>query len=34
MGHKSSKMTEKHYAKIIDKWRVKNEFDRVFRNQS
>lgn len=33
MGHKSSKMTEKRYAKIIDKWRVKNEFDRVFRNK-
>ncbi|WP_338814988.1 site-specific integrase [Bernardetia sp. Wsw4-3y2] len=33
MGHKSYKMTEKHYAKIIDKWRVKNEFNKVFRSE-
>ncbi|WP_375559661.1 site-specific integrase [Bernardetia sp. OM2101] len=33
MGHRSYKMTEKHYAKIVDKWRVKDEFDRVFRNK-
>lgn len=33
MGHKSIRMTEKHYAKIIDTWRVKDEFDKVFRNK-
>lgn len=33
MGHKSIRMTQKHYSKIIDKWRTKDEFNRVFRNQ-
>ncbi len=33
LGHKSIKTTEKYYAKIIDTWRVKDEFNRVFRNQ-
>lgn len=33
MGHRSIKITEKHYSKIIDTWRVKDEFNRVFRNK-
>lgn len=31
LGHKSIKTTERYYAKIIDTWRVKDEFNRVFR---
>ncbi len=34
LGHKSVKTTEKYYAKIIDTWRVKDEFNRVFRPNS
>ncbi len=33
LGHRSIKITERYYAKIIDTWRVKDEFNRVFRNQ-
>ncbi|WP_291723480.1 site-specific integrase [Bernardetia sp.] len=33
MGHKSIAMTEKHYAKIIDRWRLQDEFTSVFRKQ-
>ena len=33
LGHKTVRYTEKVYAKVIDEWLVKNEFDRVFRNK-
>jgi integrase len=33
LGHKTVRYTEKVYAKVIDEWLVKNEFNRVFRNK-
>ncbi|WP_375559057.1 site-specific integrase [Bernardetia sp. OM2101] len=33
LGHKTVRYTEKVYAKVIDEWLVRNEFDRVFRNK-
>lgn len=33
LGHKTVRYTEKVYAKVIDEWLVKDEFDRVFRNK-
>ncbi len=33
LGHTNTKQTEKVYAKVQDNWRVKNEFDKVFRSE-
>ena len=33
LGHSNIRYTQRVYAKIIDTWRVKDEFNRVFRNE-
>lgn len=33
LGYTNTKQTEKVYAKVQDNWRVKNEFDKIFRSQ-
>ncbi|WP_375561231.1 site-specific integrase [Bernardetia sp. OM2101] len=33
LGHKSINTTQRVYAKVIDTWGLKDEFNRVFRNQ-
>ena len=33
LGHTNIRYTQRVYAKIIDTWRVKDEFDKVFRNK-